>query len=297
MQPPDDLSNSLEVVFAENTDLGEGPTWDEATGTLVFVDSNRGHIYRISPDGRLKSKTDVGQVIGAAIPRRSGGFVATSGNGLLAVEEGLGEVELLCSIEADLPSNRMNDAKCDSRGRLWSGTLSMQFTPGAGSLYRINPDLSVMRAFGGVRVSNGIAWSPDERLIYFNDTLSRGVDVYDFDATAGTISNKRQFVAVERYTGLPDGMTVDAEGCIWVALYFGGAVHRYHPDGTLVGIVTLPVSRVTSCTFGGPDLADLYITTADHRLHPDGRSHEPQAGFLFRCRPGVCGLPSHMFAG
>jgi sugar lactone lactonase YvrE len=149
----------------------------------------------------------------------------------------------------------------------------------------------------GIRVSNGIAWSPDEKLLYFNDTLSRGVDVFDYDIASGSLSNRRRFVEIERETGLPDGMAVDTEGCVWVALFHGGQVRRYSPYGAWIGVVSLPVARVTSCNFGGPDLEDLYITTADLKIHDDGKPHEQEAGFVFRCRPGVKGLPSYKFAG
>ncbi len=292
-----DYSDSLEVALGLKNDLGEGPIWDDATNTLVFVDCNCGRIYRLDPAEKRISSIDVGSTIGVAIPRRSGGFVASSVDGLLSVDENTGDVALLVPIERDLPDNRMNDGKCDSRGRLWSGTFSIRFEPGAGTLYRIDADLSVTPAVAGVRVSNGIAWSPDERLVYFIDTLSRGIDVFDYDIEAGLMSNRRRFVEIDRDIGLPDGLTVDEEGCVWVALFNGSQVRRYSPEGNWIGVVSLPVARVTSCNFGGPDLQDLYITTADFSLHDDGNPHEPEAGFLFRCRPGVRGMLSHRFAG
>lgn len=292
-----DYSDSLEVALALNTDLGEGPFWDDATNTLVFVDCNHGHIHRFDPSRNGISTIEVGRTIGVAIPRVSGGFVASSVDGLLSVDRDSNDVALLLPIEKELPNNRMNDGKCDSRGRLWSGTFSVRFERNAGTLYRIDPDLSLTPAVAGIRVSNGIAWSPDERLVYFNDTLSRGTDVFEYDIEAGLLSNRRRFVDIDRESGLPDGLAVDAEGGVWVALFNGGQVRRYSPDGKWIGLVSLPVERVTSCNFGGPDLKDLYITTADFSLHDDGMPHEPEAGFIFRCRPGVEGLPSHKFAG
>lgn len=294
---PIDYTAGLEVAVEIKTDLGEGPIWDSGTATLVFVDSNAGGIYRFDPTRNHLSRTDVGTTIGVAIPRLAGGFVASSIDGLLEVTENSGRARLLLPIEQDRPLNRMNDGKCDSHGRLWSGTLSVRFERGAGSLYRIDPNLSLVRAVEGVRVSNGIAWSPDETLLYFNDTLSRGVDVFDYDTGSGSLSNRRRFVEIEREIGLPDGMAVDTEGCVWVALFHGGQVRRYSPDGAWIGVVSLPVARVTSCNFGGPDLEDLYITTADLKICDDGKPHEREAGFVFRCRPGMKGLPSHKFAG
>lgn len=292
-----DYSETLEVVFARNIDLGEGPIWDDADNSLVFVESNNGRIYRLDPgSGRIR-QMDVGCTIGVAIPRVHGGFVVTSVNGLLGADEHSGQVDLLLPIEKELRNNRMNDGKCDSRGRLWSGTFSSTFERGAGSLYRIDPDLTLTKAVEGIRVSNGIAWSPDDSLMYFNDTLSFGIDVFDYDVEKGLVHNRRRFTDIDRDAGLPDGMAVDSEGYIWVSLFNGGQVRRYRPDGAWAGVVSLPVGRVTSCNFGGSNLDELYITTADFKLHDDGKPHEPQAGFVFRCRPGVRGLPSHKFAG
>lgn len=297
MKTPVDYTDGLEVALAIKTDLGEGPIWDAETNRLIFVDCNRGHIHRFDPADNNVSTIDVGRTIGVAIPRSRGGFVVSTADGLMAVGEGETEASLLVPIERELPGNRMNDGKCDSRGRLWCGTFSTRFERGAGSLYRIDADLSLSRVVEQVRVSNGIAWSPDDRLLYFNDTLSRGMDVFDYNIEDGSVSNGRRFVGIDREVGLPDGMCVDTEGCIWVALFHGGVVRRYSPEGVLVGTISLPVARVTSCNFGGSDLGDLYITTADLKLHDDGRPHEPQAGFVFRCRPGVTGLPSYSFAG
>lgn len=294
---PEDYTDRLEIALAIKTDLGEGPIWDAAAKRLVFVDCNRGSIHRFDPVQDQVSTIDVGKTIGVAIPRSRGGFVVSTAEGLLAVGDRPADTSLLVPIESDLPRNRMNDGKCDSRGRLWSGTFSTLFERGAGSLYRIDPDLSLSRAVEGIRVSNGIAWSPDESLLYFNDTLSGGIDVFNYDIDTGSVSHRRRLVEIDRAEGLPDGMAVDVQGCIWVALFRGGQVRRYSPAGTLIGVISLPVARVTSCNFGGPDLSDLYITTADLILNDDGRPHQPEAGFLFRCRPGVKGLPSYAFAG
>ncbi|QUT05758.1 SMP-30/gluconolactonase/LRE family protein [Sphingobium phenoxybenzoativorans] len=291
-----ELNASLEVVADIGNDLGEGPIWDDVTGTLVFVDSNVGRVHRFDPATGGVSHVDVGPVIGAAIPRRSGGMVASSIDGLLAVAS-TGDTRLLVPIEQDKPNHRMNDAKCDSRGRLLSGTLSMPFERGASALYRVDPDLSLHHVLPGVTVSNGIAWSPDETRLYYVDTSTRGIDCFDYDIETGEISGRRRFVDVDRADGFPDGITVDAEGHVWLALYKGGKVNRYDPAGRLVGQVTLPVTCVTSCNFGGEGLKDLYITTARHGLSEEELAGQPHAGALFRCRPGVSGLPSYFFAG
>ena len=285
----------LKIIANVSADVGEGPIWDDETETMIFVDSTAGLIYRISHATAELTSMGLGQMVGAAIPRRCGGLVACASDGLLSVEDN-GSVSLLIPIEEDL-SHRMNDAKCDSHGRLWSGTFSLTFEKGAGALYRIDPDLAVTKVFGDVTISNGLGWSPDEKTFYFVDTGKRGIDAFDYDIETGEVSNRRRFVDIERSGGLPDGIAVDSEGCLWVALYYGGAVRRYSATGKCVGKITLPVARVTSCNFGGPNLDLLYITTANHLLDDDGKPHENNAGATFCCRPGVTGLRSHRFAG
>lgn len=290
-------ANEVEVVLNIGCDIGEGPTWDPVTGTLIFVDSGAGLIHRYDPRTRALSSVGIGQTIGAAIPRRAGGLVAAVRDGISLVDESTASLRIIAPIEADLPDNRMNDAKCDSRGRLWAGTMSTRYVRGAGALYRIDPDHSFRRVLGGVSISNGIAWSPDETRMYYNDSRAYRVDVFDYDIETGEATNRRQFVAIERSDGLPDGMTVDAEGFLWVAIFRGGVVRRYSPSGELAGVIAMPVSQVASCAFGGADFRDLYITTATHTLTPEQREKEPLAGALFRCRPGVAGLPANAYAG
>lgn len=290
------LDVELEIVADVAADLGEGPIWDDVEGALLFVDSTIGRIYRfIRRTGELTS-VDVGTQIGAAIPRGSGGLVASAVDGVLVVGDD-GSVSLIAPIERELTRHRMNDAKCDSRGRLWSGTFSLDYERGAGALYRVDRDLTATKMLDGVWIANGLGWSPDERTFYFTDSGARGIDAFDYDIEAGTISNRRRFLLFERTMGLADGMAVDAEGCLWVAFYLGGAIRRFAPDGRCIGVIELPVLRVTSCNFGGPDLDELYITTANQLIDDDGRPHEPHAGATYRCHPGVRGLPSYSFGG
>lgn len=290
-------AEDLEVVVDLGADIAEGPTWDAATGTLIFVDTMPGRIYRYDPITCALSHVRIDQPIGAAIPRRRGGLVAAVRDGVGVVDEATGALEIIAPIETELPDNRMNDAKCDSRGRLWVGSLSMSYVRGAGALYRVDPDHRFVQVATGVSISNGIAWSPDETRMYFNDTRGRGVDVFDYDIETGAATNRRRFVAIDRSDGLPDGMTVDADGHLWVAQFRGGIVRRYSPSGEPVGSVSMPVSQVTSCAFGGPDLRDLYITSATHTLTPEALRREPLSGAIFRCRPGVAGIPANAFAG
>jgi sugar lactone lactonase YvrE len=294
---PKDYSDSLEVVLDLKCEIGEGPIWDTATQTLVFVESFGGTVYRYDPRSGSLREWNVGQPIGVAIPRARGGFAISARDGVLALDEGSGESGLLVPIELDRRGNRMNDAKCDSRGRLWSATFSMKYEPRAGSIYRVDPDLKLSREFEGVYIANGIAWNPDETRMYFVDTSKRGVDVFDYDIERGCASNRRRFADIDRSAGLPDGIAMDAEGCLWVTLYTGGSIRRYSPAGEWIGTITLPMKSVTSCGFGGPGLRDLYITTGTFLPEWVGGSAGPQAGALFRCRPGVAGMPVYPFGG
>ena len=203
----------------------------------------------------------------------------------------------LVAIEADDPDTRLNDVKVDRAGRLWGGTMALDARPDAGTFYRIGADGSVAVVASPTTISNGIDWSPDDGLMYYIDSATHRVDVFDFDLASGTALDRRPFIRFEESAGLPDGMTVDAEGCLWVAFYDGWAVRRYTPAGALDRIIRLPVARITSCAFGGPDLSDLYVTSATAGLDEMQLAEQPHAGGLFVIRPGVAGLPSTPFAG
>jgi sugar lactone lactonase YvrE len=185
----------------------------------------------------------------------------------------------------------MNDGKCDPAGRFWAGTMALDERPRAGALYRLDPDHSVTKILDGVTVSNGLGWNVSHDVMYFIDSPRQGVDAFDYDRETGNVRNRRRLVDIPKEAGLPDGMAVDAEGYIWVALAFGGAVRRYSPTGELDRVVTLPVSFVTSCAFGGRDLMEMYITSGRLTLTEEQLREQPHAGGLFRYRPGVAGLP------
>jgi sugar lactone lactonase YvrE len=203
----------------------------------------------------------------------------------------------LATLEPGLPDNRLNDAKCDPAGRLWAGTMAMSEAQPDGALYRIDGDGVTERVVSGLTVSNGLDWSPDATRMYLNDSPTRRVDVFDHDPATGAVSGRRPFARIDPGGGFPDGLTVDAEGGVWVALFAGGQVRRYSPEGTLDAVVPLPVTNVTSLTFGGPDRADLFVTTAKHHLDPAQRAAQPLAGAVFVLRPGVRGRPAGRFAG
>ena len=266
---------------------GEGPVWSTELGGLRLVDMLAGDVLTLRGDGTV-ARHHVGAVAAVVRPRRGGGAVIGVERGF-ALEEPDGELTRLPELWSDA-GVRMNEGGCDPDGRMYCGSMAYEQTPGAGSVYRLDPDRSVHVVLEGVTVSNGLEWSPDGGLAYYNDTASHQIDVFDYDAEAG-LTGRRRFVDVD---GNPDGLTVDAEGGVWTALFGSGAVHRYAPDGTLDAVVEVPARQVTACTFGGEGLDRLYVTTSRENLEPDD---DPLAGSVFVASVGVRGVPVREFAG
>jgi sugar lactone lactonase YvrE len=290
--PPDVALVSRPVApAATRALLGEGPVWDAARGELVWVDIERGLVHR-RRSGEADVSLDVGQPVGCAVPRAAGGLAIALRDGFGLLPAKRARPRLVAPVEQQRSDTRMNDGACDSRGRFWAGTMSLAGDTRAAALYRLDADLTVTRVLPGLSISNGLGWSPDDRLMYHVDTPRGRIDVYEFDADSGAIGGRRAAIAVAPEQGRPDGLAVDADGGIWVALWGGGALQRYTPEGRQDARIELPVSQVTSCCFGDSDLATLYITTAAR-----GVAHDRLAGSLFCCRPGVRGLPATPFAG
>jgi len=287
----------IELVLDARANCGEGPLWDNRSGVLVWIDIMPGEVHRFDPETGTDSVTEVGQPVGAIALRAAGGYALALRDGIAAMD-GDGQLKVISDVEKDVPTNRFNDAKCDSAGRFWAGTMAFDLTPGAATLYRIDHDGSATAAVPGMTLSNGLGWSPDDTTMYLVDSLEYGLDAFDFDAASGSLSNRRRLITCDAEAdGIPDGMAVDAEGYLWVAYYAGGAVRRYSPDGTLDHVLEMPVSQPTCVAFGGDDLGDLYITTANQQKSPEDLAKEPTLGGLFRTRPGVTGLPTNAFAG
>jgi sugar lactone lactonase YvrE len=293
-------SLTAELIADARAMIGEGPVWDHGGRRLLWVDIPNGIIHRLDPGTGTSERTLAGQPVGSVCVRRSGGMIAALRDGFGILSPGSQGVERLIAVETELTGNRMNDGKCDCRGRFWAGTMATEHAPGAGTLYCLRPagtGYAVSEELKGITVANGLDWSPDNRLMYYIDSPTQRIDVFDFDAERGKLSNRRPLVRIAPGDGLPDGMTVDAEGYLWVALFRGGKVRRYSPGGTPDMEIRLPVTLVTSCAFGGPDLADLYITTARHRLTAAEAAEQVIAGGVFVCRPGPVGRPAFLFAG
>jgi sugar lactone lactonase YvrE len=269
-------------------ELGEGAHWDSGSGALYWVDCPAGRVYRLDGDGSVQH-WDAGQPVGAVVHRAGGGLVLTAGDGFLVMDTETGEVAPLAPVEADKPATKMNDGACDSAGRFYAGTMAADESPGQGALYRLDPSLELTRLRTGVGISNGIGWSPDETRMYYVDSLAYQIEVMDYDAATGETGRSRVLASLGHGGVMPDGLTVDADGYIWVAVWGGSAVQCYRPDGRLCQIVKVPAANVTSCAFGGTDLDVLYITSAA------GPGAAP--GALFSCRPGVSGQICHPFRG
>jgi sugar lactone lactonase YvrE len=286
----------VEIAVSGGAELGEGAVWDDAGQRLIWVDITSRRIHFFDPTVKRDVSIAVDGTPSIAIPRRTGGLVVAMAHGfaILAADN---RVEDIVSLPQGEVLARMNDGNCDSLGRLWAGTMGLGEETGAGSLYRLDPDLTVTRVLSGVTISNGIDWSPDDRLMYYIDSVERRVDVFDFDLTTGTIEKRRPFAAIKDDGALPDGLTVDAEGAVWVACWGGASVKRYTPDGSLERELRLPTRNITSCAFGGPTLENLYITSAREELNAADLAREPDAGAVFVCQPGVYGIPQRLFGG
>ena len=290
-------SMGVEVFADLRADVGEAPHWDERSKTLLFVDLTGGAVFRYDQSGVKLGSFSVGQEVGAVVPRRGGGLVLAVRDGIaVAAETGEG-LELTAPVERDIPGNRMNDAKCDPAGRFLAGTTAFDFSPHSAALYRVEPDWSFEQIVRDVTQSNGIAWSPSGSRMYFIDSATQGIDVFDYDVGTGSASNRRRLITIDPAHGVPDGMTADDKGNLWVACFGGAAVRCFSPAGELLDEVFFPVTQVTSCAFGGPGLADLYVTSAAYRLTAGQLEREPHAGATFVCRPGAVGMPASSFAG
>ncbi|MGW7209261.1 SMP-30/gluconolactonase/LRE family protein [Streptomyces sp. NPDC054837] len=277
-----------EVAVRAGASLGEGPTWDPAANRLIWLDILGARINTYDPVSGHRTVRVTDQHIGAAKPRTGGGLVLNLRDGVALLDP---DDSFHWLHHEPVPGRRANDAAVAPDGSLWAGTMRYDEAPGGGTLSRLTGDGSFETVLDDVAVSNGTGWSPDGRRMYYIDSPTRHLDVFDFES--GRPVNRRPLVEIEEGAGFPDGLTVDADGCVWVALWDGGAVRRYTPEGALDRVITLPTPRVTACAFGGADLTDLYITTATVGL----TSPHPVAGSLLVVPGAGKGLEQPVFAG
>lgn len=295
-RPLDLVREDVRCVIPSANFLGEGPHWSEAEGWLSWVDILAPAFIVGDPATGERREMPLPELIGVAVPKKSGGWLAATESGIKALSPD-GTLTLLAAPEADRPGNRFNDGKCDRRGRFWVGSLAINTAPRQGSLWRYDPDGTVTRVESGMHISNGLGWSPDDTRFYFTDSAKREIYVYDFDIESGAIENRRTFVTALEGSGTPDGLAVDAEGFVWSAHWDGWSVVRYDPDGGIDRVVNLPVPRPTSCVFGGLDRSTLYVTTARIRLSTAQLAEAPLSGGIFAVETGVRGQHETIFAG
>jgi sugar lactone lactonase YvrE len=289
-----------EQVTERITYHGEGPIWDPVRGRLLIVDMLRGEVLDLGDPrrGRLDSddvpRYHVGSVAAALRPRSAGGFVVATEHGFSLFDADFVLERALPDVVTDA-GIRMNDGGCDPQCRFYCGTMAYDERKGAGTLFRLEPDGTTSVAFGDVTISNGLQWSADGATAYYNDTPTQCIDAFDYDGETGAFSGRRHLAEIDPTQGHPDGLTIDAEGGLWAALWGGGKVHHYDPDGYLVDVITVPgVSNTSAVAFGGKDLDVLYITTSREGI-ADGE--EPCAGSVFAASPGVRGRILPTFAG
>jgi sugar lactone lactonase YvrE len=280
----------IEPVGDIRCQWGEGPVWWH--GALVFVDIDGHRVHRYDPADDTAQSWDVGQRVGTVVPRQSGGLVIAGDHGFFFLDEETGALTPIADPERDKPDNRFNDGKCAPDGRFFAGTMSLTKKTGDAKLYRLDPDLSVHEAVGPVTTSNGIAWSVDGKTLYYIDTPRKEVLAFDYDD--GHLRNLRKVISTDHIEASPDGMTIDADGNLWIAFCHGGCVSCFDPtSGNELHRIALPCLETTACAFGGPDLADLFVTTGVHKT-----AKEEHAGRLFVIRGLTAkGLPANAFEG
>jgi len=290
------VGETVEVVMDLRAQHAEGPLWDAETARLWWVDITGQRVHCSDPASGSDSSWSTPGQPGGVVLSQAGDPVIAAPNGLAVLDRTAGTTELRVPIEQARTENRANDIKVDSRGRAWVGTMAFDKRPGNAGLYRVDGD-TVSCVIEGLTISNGPALDETHGCLYLADTALCVVDVFDLDPETGALSGRRRLLDFSEAQVWPDGMTVDGDGMLWVALGRQGEVHRYTPEGKLDGSVTLPTSNPTSVTFGGADGGDLYITTSWFDLDEHGRASQPLAGAVFRCRPGVTGPPSARLVG
>jgi sugar lactone lactonase YvrE len=286
-------------VLQKTSMLGEGPVWDPVQHVICWLDILNGIIHQYHPATSVYSAIPVHQMIGSVAVCNNGDFIAGLHHGFAFISRSEGKVQMITDPEVDIPTNRFNDGKCDPIGRFWAGTMAISEVLHQGNVYVLDRDLKCRKQIENVSISNGLAWSLDHKTLYYIDTPSFEVVAYDYNLTTGDISNKKSVIKINvEEDGYPDGMTIDQEGMLWIGHWDGWQVTRWNPlTAEKLGSIKVPAGRVTSCTFGGDNLDDLYITTARVGLTEEALALQPLAGELFVVKNcGFKGLPAFEFA-
>ena len=285
---------TAELASKLECDVAEGPFWDDSEQQLYFVDIVNKQIKIFSSPSTPVETIQFNQEISAVFLDQKSDLIVAARDGIFAAtRDGVLEVSL-APIELEDTSIRTNDAKCDANGRMWVGTMAFDFTPGAAALFSFDSRV-LKEVVPDLTVSNGIGWSLDKKTMYFIDSPTKRVDSFDFDLESGELGNRRPFLLLSDLDAFPDGLTTDEDGGVWVALFGGGEVRRFDAQGTLTHIVEIPVKQVTSCCFGGADMSELYITTAQNGMDADSLIRQPLAGSLFRAKTTFKGSKSNRF--
>lgn len=285
-----------ELVMNEFMELGEGPIWDEKEQALYWVDTDLKQVHKYCPKSNERKFYDVYEKAGAVIKESDNTLICALEKGIYRLNETDGTLELISAPECDKPENIFNDGKCDKEGNFWIGTMHYKEIEGKGTLYCLDKEMKCEPKVEKVTISNGIAWALDYKTMYYIDTPTMQVVAYDYDMATCTISNKRPVIEFSEDQGYPDGMTIDENGNLWIAMWGGWCVYQCDPrTGEFIDKIELPMANVTSCTFGGEDMDTLYITTAYAELTEDEKKSQPLAGGVFRVKPGVKGFPSNRF--
>jgi sugar lactone lactonase YvrE len=283
---------AVEIVTEGRDQLGECPVWLPQLGVLQRVDITAAAIVRLDVESGREERHPTDGHVGFALPAPGGGLVAGIERRLVRLPSPGADGQVIAEVEPGVEGNRFNDAAFDPAGRLWAGTMSRARTPGSAALYRVSQDGAVEPAIEGATISNGLDWNLDFSVLYYVDSTTQQIDALAFDLDTGRLGARRRFASIDAGDGLPDGLTVDAEGGVWLALFGGGAIRRYLPNGRLDVEIRLPVTNPTSLAFGGDGLAELYVTSAKHRLSQEQLAREPFAGSVLRLRPGMRGRPA-----
>ncbi len=293
------LTLQAQCVLDQQALLGEGPVWDDQLQELFWVDIEGKKLHRYKPANKQTHEYELEQRIGAAVPAEDGSWIVALEDGFYRLNLESGNVTLVAHVnEEPQGQTRLNDGKCDERGRFYAGTMHFDCSEPIGALYTLEAGGRVTKRLADVTISNGLAWSGDEKMMYYIDSGEQVVNAFDYDAGSGEIGNRRVIFSLADEVGGPDGMSIDAEGMLWVCHWGGWQVSRWNPHtGKKLAKVEVPAANVTSCAFGGEQLDELYITTARIGNNEQALREQPQAGGLFKVKTGVQGRPVARYQG